>query len=210
MEFTADQVWALAACADRLNGGYLKEPVYDFNVDQKNPVKVANKQLVKQWLREGANPATESDYAAGRSYRSHFNSYTLLALSGQLNDFQKQAMKVAAMDTFTGRNMLEFAIISCLPATARRDQERTEFKRELFTAPQLAAAVGETIVGDIDVLSCSYSTIYNKFRVKARLNESHVAFWYKDKVEGTMRIKAKVKEHCGDNTTKVHYVKRVG
>jgi len=209
MEFTADLVWAAAAAADRINGGYIKEPVYSatLNVVEKEP----NKTIVKRWLRENSFGAvTEADYAAGRSYRDHFKSYTLLAMTGQLNDFQKTAMKVAAMDTFTGRNMLEFAIVSCLPATARRDQERTELKRELFSAPQLAAAVGETVVGDIEVISSSYSQAYNKYNIKARMGESYVAFWFGEKLEGTHRIKAKVKQHRGDNTTQIHYVKRVG
>ena len=33
MEFTADQVWACAAAADRINGGYLKEPVYSASLN---------------------------------------------------------------------------------------------------------------------------------------------------------------------------------
>jgi hypothetical protein len=207
MEFTADLVWACAAAADRINGGYCKEPVYSasLNVVEKEP----NKLLVKQWLREGAfGRVTEADYAAGRSYRDHFKSYTLLAMAGKLNDFQQTAMRVAAMDTFTGRNMLEFAIVSCLPATARRDQERTELKRELFSAPQLNAAVGETVIGDVDVISCSYNQLYNKYMVKARMGESHVNFYYGEQLQGTHRIKGKVKAHRGDNTTTLNYVKR--
>ena len=39
MLFTADQVWGLAIAADRINGGYFKESVYDFEVDHRNPVK---------------------------------------------------------------------------------------------------------------------------------------------------------------------------
>lgn len=207
MNFTADQVWACAAAADRINGGYFKEPVYSstLNVIEKEP----NKVMVKRWLRENTfGMVTEEDYAAGRSYRDHFKTYTLLAMAGNLNDFQQTAMRVAAMDEFTGRNMLEFAIVSCLPATARRDQERTELKRELFSAPQLDAAVGETVIGDIDVISCSYNQLYNKYLVKARMGESHVNFYMGQRIEGTLRIKGKVKAHRGDNTTSLNYVKR--
>ena len=45
--FTADQVWGAAVAADRINGGYLKEPVYARNLDVIE--KQANKQMVKDW-----------------------------------------------------------------------------------------------------------------------------------------------------------------
>ncbi len=126
MEFTADQVWGCAAAAQRINGGYFKEPVYDFDVDQKNPVTQANKLMVKQWLREGNfAQITEADYAAGRQARDHFKSYTLLMIAGKLNEFQQTAYKIAVKDSFTGRDMYDFAVVSCLPSVATRDQQRT-------------------------------------------------------------------------------------
>ena len=52
MQFTADQVWGCAIAADRINGGYLKEPVYARNLDVIE--KQANKQMVKDWLRSNS------------------------------------------------------------------------------------------------------------------------------------------------------------
>ena len=102
--FTADQVWGLAIAADRINGGYLKEPVYDFEVDQRNPVKEANKAMVKRWLREGDfSAATAEDIERGRTVRHYFNGFLLKELSGKINDFEKQALKIAQKDEFTGR-----------------------------------------------------------------------------------------------------------
>ena len=139
MEITADQVWAYAVTADRINGGYVK--MDQWSSDGQCVIKEANKMMVKRWLREGyCGEDTEADWETGRRFRAHFNSYTFLALQGKLNDFQHQALKIAQMDSFTGRNMLEFSIISCLPDVVRRDQARTEFMAQLYASEQLQGA----------------------------------------------------------------------
>lgn len=211
MEFTADQVWACAAAAERINGGYLKEPIYDFEVDQRNPIKQPNKLLVKEWLRTG-NLAllTEDDYAAGRAARDHFKSYTFKAIAGKLNDFQQTAMKIAAMDTFTGRNMYEFSVVSCLPSVAQRDAAHDELKREIYHSEQLQGAVGDVIIGDVTVIRTRYSNEYQKFRIDARMGESIVDFWHGKDLKGTVRIKGKIKQQRGNKATQLNYVKIVG
>jgi hypothetical protein len=210
MEFTADQVWGLAVRADTLNDGYIKEAVWevsDSGEDRK--VKDPNKVLVKEWLRTGAQP-TEAEIVQGREIRNSFNGLTLKAITGKISDFERTALRVAQMDEFTGRNMLEFAIISCLPATARREQGRTELKRELFASEQLSGAVGDVIVGDITVLKSYYSNDYNKFKITARMGESFIDFWHVAELAGEVRIKGKIKAQRGDKTTQLNYVKKVG
>lgn len=210
MEFTADQVWGLAVRADELNGGYCKEPVWGRSDSGEDKIiKEANKMLVKQWLRDNVQP-TEQEVAKGREYRKFFAGYTLKALTGQLSDFDKTALRIAQMDTFIGRNLLEFAVVSCLPATVRREQARTDIKREIFSSEQLTGREGDAVVGDITVVNCYYNQNYNKFKINARMGESFVHFWYKDKIEGDLRIKGKIKQQRGDKTTALNYVKIVG
>ena len=209
MEFTADQVWGLAVAADRINGGYFKEAVWgpsDSGEDRK--LKEANKVMVKQWLREG-HEAHVDDVEKGREYRKFFNSYTLKALMGNLSDFDRQALRIAQIDEFTGKNMLEFAIISCLPSAARREQERTDLKRELFTSVQLNGEVGEVIRGDIEVLGCSFSQMYNKFKIKARMGEAFIDFWLGQSLDkgATVTVQGKIKAVRGDKTTQLNFVK---
>jgi hypothetical protein len=209
MQFTADQVWGLAVQADRINGGYFKED--QFNREENGEtvkVKTANKLMVKQWLREGLE-AHVDDVEKGREYRKFFNGYTLKALMGGLSDFDRQALRIAQMDEFTGKNMLEFAIISCLPQSARREQERTELKRELFTSVQLEGNIGEVIRGDIEVVGCSFSSMYSKFKIKARMGEAFVDFWFGTPLDkgATRTVQAKIKAVRGDKTTALNYVK---
>ena len=211
MEFTADQVWACAAAAQRINGEYVKEEVVVWENNCRKVLKEANKMMVKNWLRTGNfSDLTEADYAAGQKARDHFKSYTLLAIAGKLNDFQQTALKIATKDTFTGRDMYDFAVVSCLPSVALRDAAHTELKREIFQSEQLAGNVGDTIVGDITVIRTRFNPNYGKYRIDARMGESIVDFWHAKELTGELKIKGKIKQHRGNKATQLNYVKIVG
>ena len=207
--FTADQVWALAVIADRINGGYLKEPVYSRNLDvvEKQP----NKVMVKQWLRDGAfAQITDADIEQGRVVRHYFNGFILKELSGRINDFERTALRIAQKEQFTTRDLLDFAVVSCLPSTMVRDQQRKEITRDIMGSTQLDGAVGDRIQGELEVVSSRYSKEYNKYRITAKLVDSFVDFWYNTNMDAGDRvsIKAKIKSVRGDNTTQLNFVKR--
>ena len=213
--FTADQIWGLAVAADRINEGYFKEPVWSTPEDATPPkvVKDANKLLVKQWLRtNNFTAASEADIEKGREIRNYFNGFLLKQISGKINEFEQQALRIAQMDEFTGRNMLEFAIVSCLPSVMIRDQSRNELAREVRASTQLQGEVGDKIQGEIEIVKSYYSQEYNKFRITARLVDSFVDFWYNTNIDAGSRvsIKAKIKSVRGDNTTQLNFVKRIG
>lgn len=211
--FTADQVWGLAVRADTLNGGYCKEAVFAATatqgIDYNTKIKEANKILVKGWLRDNVQP-TDEEIAAGQQYRSQINTWTMKLLTGKITEFEKTALTISQKDEFTGRDMIDFAIVSCLPDAARRSQQRTDEKREIYNSEQLQGNEGDTIVGDITVLRSRFNPEYNKYKIYARMGESYVDFWFPSAVQGDLRIKAKIKQHRGDKTTALNYVKRVG
>ena len=209
MKFTADQVWACAAAAQRINGGYFKEPVYAKTLDVVE--KEANKALVKEWLRSGNfSQITAADTAEGIRARNHFKSYTLLAIAGRLNEFQETAMKLAAKEEFTGRDMYDFAVISCLPSVSLRDAANAELKREIYTSEQLQGREGDRIQGEVTVINTRFNPDYNRFKVRGRMGESFVDFWFGSALEGTVKIRAKIKSQRGDKTTALNYVKILG
>ena len=209
MQFTAEQVWACAAAAQRINGDYLKEDQRDHHTGLV--VKTANKLLVKAWLRhQDYSQITAADTAEGIRARDHFKSYTLLAIAGRLNEFQATAMQLAAKEEFTGRDMYDFAVISCLPSVAVRDAANSELKREIYTSEQLQGAVGDTIVGDITVTNSRFNSDYNRYKITARMGESFVDFWFGKELTGELRIKGKIKTQRGNKTTQLNYVKISG
>ena len=210
MKFTADQVWGCAAAAQRINEGYSKEDQWD-TAEAGVKIKTANKSLVKNWLARGDySLVTAADIAAGQTARNHFKSYTFLAIAGRLNEFQETAMKLAAKEEFTGRDIYDFAVISCLPSVAVRDAANSELKREIYTSEQLQGDVGDAVVGDITVISARFNPDYNKHKITARMGESFVDFWFGKELEGELRIKGKIKTQRGNKTTQLNYVKISG
>ena len=211
--FTADQVWGLAVAADRINGGYFKEDVYVMENECQKRVTQANKLMLKEWLRNGATTeATEADVERGREVRHFFNGFLLKELSGKINDFERQALKIAQMEEFTNKNLLEFAIVSCLPAAMLREQSRKELDSDIRSSTQLTGNVGDRIEGDIEIVKCYFSQEYSKFRITAKLVDSFVDFWYNTsmKTGDVVKIKAKIKSIRSNNTTQLNYVKKIG
>ena len=208
--FTAEQVWGLAVEADRINDGYLKEDLWDA-AEAGVRIKTANKVLVKQWLREERQPSVE-DVEKGREIRHYFNGFLLKQISGKINDFERQALRIAQIDEFTSKNLLEFAIVSCLPSTQRRDVDKNALASEVRNSTQLTGQVGDKIQGEIEIVKSYYSQEYNKFRITAKLVDSFVDFWYNTSMDTGSRvsIKAKIKSVRGDNTTQLNFVKRIG
>ena len=209
MQFTAEQVWACAAAAQRINGDYLKEDQRDHHTGLV--VKTANKLLVKDWLRTNDySQVTAADITAGQTARNHFKSYTLLAIAGRLNEFQTTAMQLAAKEEFTGRDMYDFAVISCLPSVSLRDAANAELKREIYTSEQLHGAEGDRIQGEVTVINARFNPDYNRYKIRGRMGESFVDFWFGSALEGAVNIKAKIKSQRGDKTTQLNYVKVLG
>jgi hypothetical protein len=206
--FTADHVWGLAVAADRINGGYVKADVYAENLDVVQ--KQANKTMVKGWLRNGQNPATAADVERGREVRNYFKGYLLKQIAGKINDFESTALGIAQLDEFHNKQMLEFAVVSCLPSVMLRDQSRKELKNAISSSVQLAGEVGEKITGEIEVFKCDYQQMYDKFIIQARMGDSYVSFWFSSRIDGAVTIRAKIKEQRGDNTTALNFVKIIG
>jgi hypothetical protein len=208
--FTAEQVWGAAVAAHRINGGYFKEPQWDY---ASAPPKVsinANKLMVKEWLKSGNfSEITAADIEKGQAVKQHFHSYMFLALSGGLNDFQKQAFRISQLSEFGPRDLLEIAITSCLPSVYERDRERKDFMDQIRNSTQLSGAVGDKVQGEVVVLTSRYNMNFNKWKISAKMVDSYVDFWYNTNLNAgdVLRIKGKVKAQRDNNTTQLNYVK---
>lgn len=206
--YTAEQIFALAMAAHRINGGYFKEDQWDYNTN--TVAKRANKSMVKEWIRtNNLSEITPNDVTNGQEVRAHFHSYVFLAIAGKLNDFQQQAYKIAQMTEFTAKNGLEIAVASCLPMIYERDRQRKEFMEQLRDSTQLQGSVGDRVQGRAVVLSTRYNINFNKYKVVAKMGESFIDFWYgtAPAVGAELNIKGKIKALREDNTTQLNYVK---
>lgn len=211
--FTAEQIWGAAMAAYRINGGYVKEAEWDYDVQPAKVKREANKLMIKAWIRaKDLAAVTPEDMLKGQEVRNHFNSYMFLAIAGKLNDFQSQAYKIAQRTEFTAKDSLELAIASCLPMIYERDRDRKEFMNQLRDSTQLSGAVGSAVAGEIIVLDSRYNVNFNKWKISAKLVDSFVDFWYNKHIEkgAVMKIKGKIKAQRDNNTTQLNYVKQLG
>lgn len=207
MNYSADQVWGLAVRADTVNGGYCKEDVWH----STSPIveKTANKKLLKQWLIENRQP-DDAEIARGREIRHYFNGFLLKELSGMINDFERQALRLAQIDEFNGRNLFEFSVISCLPSVMVREESRKDLAQALRNSTQLTGNVGDAIQGEIEVVRATYKAQYDRWVIIGRLVDSYVSFYYNSGLEqgSKVYIKGKIKSIEPDNITRLNYVKK--
>ena len=204
--FTADQVWALAVAADRINQGYYKYPVHDQATGEIATRE--NKSMVKAWLQANDfSVLQEGDLEKGSEIRHYFKGLLLKELSGKINDFERSVLKIAQKDEFTGRDMLDFAIISSLPEAQRRDILKKGIDASIRDSEQLAGNEGDRVVGSAEVYRSYFSENYLKYRIFARMGDSYVDFWYPKDLKGTVTVKGKIKTQRGDKTTQLNYVK---
>jgi hypothetical protein len=210
MIYSADQVWGLAVRADTINSGYCKEAVWDrLDNGEYGVVKTANKGLVKQWLIENQQP-NDIELARGREIRHFFNGFLLKEISGKINDFERQALRMAQIDEFNGRNLFEFSVISCLPSVMVREESRKDLAQALRNSTQLTGSVGDAIQGEIEVVRATYKAQYDRWVIVGRLVDSYVSFYYNNSMEqgSKVYIKGKIKSIQEDNMTRLHYVKK--
>jgi hypothetical protein len=193
--------------ADTINGGYCKEDVWH----NTSPIveKTANKKLVKQWLIENLQP-NDIEIARGREIRHFFNGFLLKEISGKINDFESQALRMAQIDEFNGRNLFEFSVISCLPSVMVREESRKDLAQALRNSTQLTGSVGDAIQGEIEVVRATYKAQYGRWVIIGRLVDSYVSFYYNNSMEqgSKVYIKGKIKSIQEDNMTRLHYVKK--
>ena len=205
MEFTANQIWGLAVKADLLNEGYYKEAVYE-NLGYGKKLKEANKILVKQWLGENIHP-TLTEITAGQQCREHFKSYIFKMITGEITSFQQNVIKILEKEVFNKNDMNDISVISCLPNQVRRDQQEIIIQSAIYNSTPLIGKEKDVVTGSITVLRSFYSDFVNKYKIHATFGNSVVDFWFSKNLEGTLKIKGKIRFHRDNNTTSLNYVR---
>lgn len=211
--YSADIVWACAVAVDEFNQGYFKEDVWNINTENHFLSKRANKKMVREMLAKEDYytivEVTDEHIEEGRVLRNYFNGYLLREIAGKINDFEKQALKLAQQDEFTNRSILEFSIISCLPNSARADKKYNELKQEIYHSTPLVGNKGDEVIGELTITRSKYNHNYDRYSTAGRFGGSFVDFWFKKgfEVGEKVNIKGRIKAHRPDNTTQLHYVK---
>ena len=201
---TADQVWAFAATADRINDGqYLKES--QRSADGQCVIREANKLMIRRWLQEGyCGEDTEADWEQGRAARAwHRGQLLMTALKRPLSEFEDTLSRATGQDEFALEvNQLEFAIIASQIRSYRTGVAHEQRMWGTDTSP--VAAVGAKVECQVEVVKSVYSQNYNTNYVRAVTVDTRkvVMFTYREgwDVGTVLTIRGTVKAHREDCT----------
>jgi len=201
LNINADDVWAAACQAQRLNQGYIK-------VDEDAPACQKNRSIVTNLLAD-TSKITDEDREQGKLVRKFYQAYTFKILKGiKLSEFDNTAMLLANRDTID--TSFDIAVITSLPSGYERGVKRqTVDQRIQFARGGLIGTVGDKVSPSIEVLKSVFSQNWNTHYITGITSDEQVLFFaYKQQLEvGKMfDLYGTVKAHR-DNTTQLNRVK---
>ena len=201
MKHSVDNVWGAAVAAQRMNGSYVKEDLYDYDDHGPKIVKRRNRDIMVDIL---ANPAelTVEDIALGQECRKFLqNDITFRALKNKLTEFDGAVSKVLAVtdDFDTVKHKYELAVVACLPQSHARSVERqTVQDRVRQTSGALIGNPGDKVQLAVEVVKSNYSQQWNTWYATAVTpDNSAVFFAYRQEL-------ARGAKHIIQGTVKAH------
>ena len=203
--WTADQVWAAAARACRINNGeYLRndEWLYDpSNDSDARPGRKSSRTVMLEGLKD-LEQLTEFDYTNGRDARQFLQKrYMFRALKSDLNGFEHRLIQCLTLENFERQNSTNMnVIVSQIPRWKNSIYEETLLRD---TISQPLATVGERITRDIIVVRTIYSEKYQLNFITAKTSCNHVVFFaFKEAMQPgkECQIHGTVKAHKTDST----------
>ena len=205
LDYTADQVWAAASAAYRVNGGYLKHP--EVTAEGKI-VRPTNRELVRLYLAD-PGAVTDDDLEHGRKCRQDLlKQTTMSALRNRATEWDLLTAEMAGLDTITTDYQL--SVITAMPKSHSQNLARETVDGRL-------AYCDTTPVGRIDervevvgqVVRSNYSNQYNTHYVTVITDANRQVFFaYRERIDPGANIKicGRVKRHA-DRATQLSRVK---
>jgi hypothetical protein len=107
--WTAREVWAAAAHANRINGGYFKTPEF-IAPDKKS--RLSNKEIVHAGLEDTAQ-IPEEDFLTGEEARKFISQRCMIRiLKNSASEFDRAMAKAVEQEDFTRGDAYEIALIT--------------------------------------------------------------------------------------------------
>ena len=210
--WSADQVWAAAAYAHRVNDGeYRKENEYRIDENghyTREVVRGRNRDIMNQALRD-STLITEADRDLGSCARDYISKGLMIkALKGTLSEFDQSLQNVMAIAEFSEwTNRMELAII----ASQIRGYEQAvqlEAAMEGISAEPVAA-VGAKVDTEITVVKSVYSQNYGVYFITGVTADKRAVFFsYRERLANghQCRVRGTVKAHR-ENSTQLNRVR---
>ena len=207
LDYTADQVWAAACAAYRINRGYLKQA--EVTADGRI-VRPTNRELVRLYLADDSGQfVTATDRKQGTKCRQDLlKQATMSALRNRATEWDLLTAEMASLGTIT--TDYEVSVITAMPKSHAQNLTREGVDTRL-------AYCDNTPVGRVDervdlvgeVVRSNYSSQYNTHYVTVITDANcQVFFAYRERIEpgANIRICGRVKRHA-DRATQLSRVK---
>jgi hypothetical protein len=201
LNINADDAWAAACQAHRLNNGYIK-------TWENAPAEKTNRNLVTQFLTD-TTQITDEDREQGKKVRQFYQAFTFKILKGiKLSEFDNTAMLIANRDIIDTN--YDIAVLTSLPSGYERGMKRqTVEQRIAFAKGGLIGRAGDKVSLSIEVIKTIFSHQWHTHYMSGITSDDQVVFFaYKQQLEvGKMiDLHGTVKAHR-DNITQLNRVK---
>ena len=205
LNFNADDVWASACQAQKVNNAYVKLSMLS---EPGTTFTLSNRSIMESLLAD-TSKITDESREQGRKVRAFYQAFTFKILQGKhLTEFDNNAMVISNREIID--NNYDVAVIASLPSCYQRGVVRQSTdQRVSFARGGLIGSVGNKVSTTIEVLRSVYSQSYNTNFITGINSDDQVVFFaYKKELEvGKMYdIYGTVKAHR-DNTTQLNRVK---
>jgi hypothetical protein len=204
-DYPADQVWAAACAAYRINGGYQKVPEVTADV-----VRPSNRELVRLYLdHDTGQYVTDEDCRQGPLCRQTLkNSVTIQALKGELSEWNLLVARMTALDRV--ETEYELNVITAMIKSYHQTVTRENVDSRLAHCDDaLVGRVNDCVTLQGEIAKCNYSVKFNTFYITViTAANQQVFFAYRERldIERNIRFSGRVKRHA-DRATQLSRVK---
>lgn len=206
--YPAELVWAAAATAFRINGGYNKTPVYN---EANEVTATSNRVLLEKCLADTAM-VTEEDFETGRRCRQALGQdVTLRALKGALSEFDQTTALMYQLNEIT--TTYQLAVIASMPKVYERLCNRVSLQDRLNSCvKEPVGQIGTKVELNVEVVAAYYSQRFFTWFITAigTANQS-VFFSYREAlpIGRHYDIRGNVKSFNDKGTTQLNRVKLI-
>ncbi len=207
LNYTADQVWAAACAAYRINRGYLKHP--EVTADGRI-VRPTNRELVKLYLADDSGQfVTSADRKQGTKCRQDLlKQATMSALRNRATEWDLLTAEMASLGTIT--TDYEVSVITAMPKSHAQNLTRESVDTRLaYCDSDPVGRVNERVDVAGEVVRSNYSNQYNTHYVTVITDDNRQVFFaYRERIDpgANIRICGRVKRHA-DRATQLNRVK---
>lgn len=205
LNYNADDVWAAACQAQRINGSYVKSVLT--GLEGKT-----NRSIVESLMFD-TTQITDEDREEGKKVRKYYQALTFKILKGiRLNEFDNNAMTISNRDIINDN--YDVAVIASLPSCYERGVKRDSVdQRVKFASGGFIGRIGDKVKVTVEVLKTNYSQQWNTNYVTGITDDDRAVFFAYNHIDNveigkTYTFTGTVKAHR-DNSTQLNRVKIV-